>query len=194
MTPTTEIVLASSGSAAFEMRSGQTVNITSQSGVSLVAFNAGDLSERFDQARTKVYNMKLWLDIGDKLFSKLNNPMLEVVEDGFRPYGRHDLQLGPCSSEGNGGSACLENLARALVPWKIPSHSIPMPLNAFQNCSVDVVSGAIAPAPVRLSSPVALVLKAEMDLVVAVGACPIGFDAGDEPVRIVVSQSPGAKR
>lgn len=189
MTSTTEIKLAPSGSAAFEMRSGQTVSLTSQSGVSLVAFNARDMSERFDQARTKVYNMKLWLDIGDKLFSKLNNPMLEVIEDGFRPHGRHDLQLGPCSGDevSQDLAACHESLAQALAHWNIPAHSIPMALNAFQNCSVDVVSGAIAPAPVRLSTPVTLALKAEMDLVIAVGVCPIAPGRGDMPVHIAVS-------
>lgn len=186
MTSKTEIALAPGKSAAFEMRSGQAVRITSQSGMSLVAFNALDMSERFDQARTKVYNMKLWLDVDDKLFSKLNNPMMAVIEDGFRPFGRHDLQFGLCSGESEGGAKCLESLVEALAPWKIPAHAIPMALNAFQNCSVDVVSGEIAPAPVRLPSPVALVLEAEMDLVIAVAVCPAGSDAGASPVLIVV--------
>ena len=186
MTSTTEIELAPNGSAAFEVCLGQTLRITSRSSVSLVAFNARDLSERFDQARTKVYNMKLWLDLGDKLFSKLNNPMFAVIEDGFRPHGRHDIQLGLCSSAGAAEATCLESLAQALAPWNIAAHSIPMALNAFQNCSVDVVSGAIAPAPVRLSAPVTLALTAEMDLVVAVAICQVKSDSGDAQVRIAI--------
>ena len=187
MTANAQIELSPKGSSAFEMRSGQLLRISAQIGVSLVAFNAGDLSERFDQARTKVYNMKLWLDLGDKLFSKLDNPMMEVVEDGFRPYGRHDLQLGLCAGDRVNGVACLESLAQALAPWNIPSHSIPMALNAFQHCDVDAVSGAISPAPVRLPSPVTLVLKAEMHLVVAVAVCPASTDAAVPPVRVAVS-------
>ena len=44
-------------------------------------------NERFDQARTKVYNMKLWITTGDVLYSKLNNPMMTIVEDQFAGRG-----------------------------------------------------------------------------------------------------------
>ncbi len=189
MTSFAEIVLAPKEGSAFEMRAGQVIGITAQSGVSLVAFNARDLNERFDQARTKVYNMKLWLDLGDKLFSKLNNPMMTVVEDGFKPYGRHDLQLGHCAGDSADSAAVLRSLTQALAHWNIPAHSIPMPLNAFQSCEIDVVSGAITPVPVPLSSPVTLVLKAEMDLVVAVAECPAASAGNAAPVRIAVVES-----
>lgn len=184
-----EIELGAAGASAFEMRAGQVLAITAQGGVSLVAFNARDLGERFDQARTKVYNMKLWLEPGDKLFSKLDNPMMAVVEDGFRPYGRHDLQLGHCAGESAGGAACLEGLAQALAPWSIPAHAIPMALNAFQSCEVDVASGAIRPAAVHPPSPVTLRLKAEMDLVVAVAACPATAAADARAVRIALREA-----
>lgn len=189
MTSIAEIELSPKGGAAFQMRAGHSLRITARSGVSLVAFNAADLGERFDQARTKVYNMKLWLDVGDKLFSKLNNPMMVVIEDGFRPYGRHDLQLGLCSSEGEGGrTACLESLVEALAPWNIPAHSIPMSLNAFQNCNVNVASGEIAPAPVHPQPLVTLVLRAEMDLVAAVAVCQSLVAANAPPVLLAVTE------
>lgn len=184
MTAVAEIELGAAGSAALEMRAGQVLAITAQGGVSLVAFNARDLGERFDQARTKVYNMKLWLEPGDKLFSKLNNPMMTVAEDGFRPYGRHDLQLGHCLGDSDGAIACLEGLVRALAPWSIPAHAIPMALNAFQTCEVDVASGAIKPAAVHLPLPVTLTLKAEMDLVVAIAQCRAKTAADAAPARI----------
>lgn len=187
MTAVAEIELGAAGSAALEMRAGQVLAITAQGGVSLVAFNARDLGERFDQARTKVYNMKLWLEPGDKLFSKLNNPMMTVAEDGFRPYGRHDLQLGHCAGDSEGATACLEGLARALAPWSIPVHAIPMALNAFQTCEIDVASGAISPIGVQLPSPVTLKLKAEMDLVVAVAGCSAKKAADAAPARVAVT-------
>lgn len=184
MTAVAEIELGAAGSAALEMRAGQVLAITAQGGLSLVAFNARDLGERFDQARTKVYNMKLWLEPGDKLFSKLNNPLMTVVEDGFRPYGRHDLQLGHCAGDSDGATACLEGLARALAPWSIPAHAIPMALNAFQTCEIDVATGAIKPVSVHLPTPVTLTLKAEMDLVVAIAQCGAKTAADAAPARI----------
>lgn len=156
---------------AGEMQAGEILRLTATSGASLVCFNRADLTERFDQARTKVYNMKLWLEPGDKLFSKLNNPMMRVVADGFAPTGRHDLQLGMCQS-------CAAGLAEALAPWKIAAHVIPMPLNAFMHADIDTASGAIVPTSIRPAAPATLELAAEMDLVVAVAACPDERAAG----------------
>lgn len=151
---------------------GATLRLTAKTGVSLVAFNAHDLTERFDQARTKVYNMKLWLEPGDKLFSKLNNPMMTVRSDGFAPRGRHDLQLGMCTAQSSSRHGCLENLTAALTPWAIAAHHVPMPLNAFQHAQIDTKSGLIRRTTVRPDVPVALELVADMDLVVAAAACP----------------------
>ena len=177
-----EIEIARNSAWAAEVQAGQVLRVTARSGVSLVAFNRKDPSERFDQARTKVYNMKLWLEPGDKLFSKLNNPMLTVVSDGFAPIGRHDLQLGMCAG-------CLDSLAAALAPWRISADVIPMPLNAFQHAAVDVVSGAIAPTSVRPSSPMCLELKADIDLIVAAAACPDPLCAdATSPVGIVICE------
>jgi uncharacterized protein YcgI (DUF1989 family) len=156
---------------ARRVNAGQLLRVSATSPVSIVAFNAVDLSERFDQARTKVYNMKLWLEPGDKLYSKLNNPMLTVVSDSFAPAGRHDLQLGACVMSGLDSGTCFESLATVLAPWKIVPHNVPMPLNAFQHVEIDCVSGKLEPTHVRLESPAVLDLAAEIDLVVAAVTC-----------------------
>src|SRR5207237_8224785 len=90
-----EVVPKNSG-AAFEMRRGQRLRIAGKSIVDCVAFNLHDLNERFDQARTKTNQVKIFISTGDTLFSKRNNPMLTIVEDTFAE-GRHDLQKGMCS-------------------------------------------------------------------------------------------------
>ena len=177
---------------AARMAGGYTLRISAAGGVSLVCFNAADLTERFDQARTKVYNMRLWITAGEQLFSKLNNPMMAMVADGFAGIGRHDLQYGMCSgpllaraaAEGvparyahmKGRPApvhgCHESLAAALQPWGIPPERIPMPLNLFQHTEIDTASGTIRPRPVRPTTPATVDLRAMMDLVVAVATCP----------------------
>ncbi len=103
------------------MRRGEVLRLTARSIVSLVCFNADDLSERFDQARTKVYNMAVWAGAGDKLYSKLNNPMMAFRSDGFAGHGRHDLQLGFGAAARLAGLPAppdaRQRLAQSLEPW-----------------------------------------------------------------------------
>src|SRR5919197_909907 len=90
-----EVVPKNSG-AAFEIKQSQRLRITGKSIVDFVAFNLDDLNERFDQARTKTNQAKIFISTGDTLYSKRNSPMLTIVEDTFTE-GRHDLQKGMCS-------------------------------------------------------------------------------------------------
>src|SRR5687768_14334036 len=151
-----QVVPKNSG-AAFEIKKGQRLRIAGRSIVDFVAFNLHDLSERFDQARTKTNQVKIFVSTGDILYSKRNNPMLTIVEDTFKE-GRHDLQKGMCSSKrfqmvAEGQSkrvfaegvdinpkkaedipdhGCWENLSDALKPWNILPDDVPSPFNIFQ--------------------------------------------------------------
>ena len=80
---------------SFVVRRGQQLRIHAESIVDVVVFNHANLRERFDQARTKANQAKLFLTTGDVLYSKFNHVMMTIVEDTFR--GRHDLQYGFCS-------------------------------------------------------------------------------------------------
>jgi len=185
-----DIVASNTGWAAM-IDKGDVLRVTAMTGVSLICFNAADLSERFDQARTKVYNMRIWIGEGEQLYSKLNNPMMTMAADGFAPLGRHDLQFGMTSGQILATAAregrparwahlrgrnvpeqgCHENLVAALAPWKIAAHDIPMPLNLFQHSEIDTATGFIRASVLRPEKPVSVDLRAEMDLVVAVSAC-----------------------
>ena len=79
-----EVIPKNSG-AAFELRQGQRLRIVGKSIVDFVAFNLHDLAERFDQARTKTNQVKIFISTGDTLYSKRNNPMLTIVQGYF--YG-----------------------------------------------------------------------------------------------------------
>jgi uncharacterized protein YcgI (DUF1989 family) len=89
-------IMPKNSGAAFEVLRGQRVRIAGRSIVDFVAFNLRDLTERFDQARTKTNQVKIFISAGDVLYSKRNNPMMTIVEDTFTE-GRHDLQKGMCS-------------------------------------------------------------------------------------------------
>lgn len=174
------------------MKKGQILRIKAKTIVDFACINLHNLNERFDQARTKVYNMKIWISTGDQLFSKLNNPMMTIVEDQFSGCGYHDLQYGTCSGpryarakeEGRLNQyhhgddipipdhGCWENLIDGFSEWKISPELIPSPLNLFQHVEIDVESGKINHSPNRPSDPIYVDFQAEMDLAVAASACP----------------------
>ena len=188
---------------------GQVLRLTAMTIIDMVAFNANDLTERLDQARTKVYNLNLFLTAGQKVFSKHNNHMMTMIEDGFAGLGTHDLQFGMCGrarhrlaqAEGrlgeyqHGGDVklpdhgCAENLTQAVAPYGIPYADIPSPINLFQNMEIDQRTGAMRRTPVRPERPVAVEFQAEMDLLVAFSACPdLASPTGGKEVKATIYQ------
>jgi len=192
----TRIVEKNSG-ATIEVKKGQRLRIAGKSIVDFVAFNLHDLTERFDQARTKTNQVKIFISTGDILYSKRNNPMLIIVEDTFKE-GRHDLQKGMCSRKrfemvAQGGSkrvfaegvdinpkkaeeipdhGCWENLSEAVKPWNISPDDVPSPFNVFQCMRIDPESGIMYDTLIRPKDEARVDFRAEMDCLVVVSACP----------------------
>ena len=175
-----------------EMTRGQILRLTAMTIIDFACVNLHNIDERFDQARTKVYNMKIWISTGDVLYSKLNNPMMTIIEDQFAGQGYHDLQYGTCSGpryarareEGRLNQyhhgddipipdhGCWENLIDGFRPWGVPPEYIPSPLNVFQHVDITTKTGEIRHTPNRPKEPIYVDFRAEMDLVVAASACP----------------------
>jgi uncharacterized protein YcgI (DUF1989 family) len=187
-----------------EMKKGQVIRITATTTVDLVAFNLHNLMERFDQARTKVYNMKIFISTGDKLMGRANQHMMTIVEDGYKD-GTHDLQKGMCSGyrfqlakqEGRlreyypreikeiPDHGCWENLSKALAPYNIAPEDIPSPLNLNQTMKIDGVTGKMEHTQIRPKPGTYVDLRAEMDLLVAFSACP-DLPVGGKPVDVMI--------
>lgn len=191
-----KIVPKNSG-AALELKKGQRLRVAGKSIVDFVAFNLADLSERFDQARTKTNQVKIFISTGDILYSKRNNPMLTIVEDTFTE-GRHDLQKGMCSrkrfemvawgqskrvfaegvdinprkAEDIPDHGCWENLSDAVKPWNILPDDVPSPFNIFQCMRIDPDTGVMYDTTIRPKGEAHVDFRAEMDLLVAASACP----------------------
>ncbi len=191
-----EVVPKNSGKA-FIVKEGQRLRVAGRTVVDFVAFNLHNLRERFDQARTKTNQVKIFISTGDQLVSKLNNPLLTIVEDTFKE-GKHDLQKGMCSKKrfelvAKGAAkrvfaegvdmnpqkpedipdhGCLENLTEALKSWDIPPEDIPSPFNIFQTMRIDPETGAMFDTMIRPKDEAHVDLRAEMDCLVAVSACP----------------------
>jgi len=201
--------VAKNSGAAFEVKRGQRLRIAGRSIVDFVAFNLHDLTERFDQARTKTNQVKIFISAGDVLYSKRNNAMLTIVEDTFKE-GRHDLQKGMCSRKrfemvAHGQSkrvfaegvdinpktieeipdhGCWENLSAALKPWNILPDDVPSPFNIFQCMRIDPETGIMYDTMIRPKDEAYVDFRAEMDLLVAASACP---ESGrGQPIRMEV--------
>lgn len=191
-----EIVPRNSG-ASFEVRRGQRIRVSGRTVIDFVAFNLHNTRERFDQARTKTNQAKLFISTGDILYSKLNSPMLTIVEDTF-VGGKHDLQKGMCSrerfrlvAEGKAkrvfaegvdlnpktpaeipDHGCWENLISGLEGREIPDEDIPSPFNIFQDMKIDPDTGRLMDTTVRPPTIAHVDMRAEMDCLVAISTCP----------------------
>jgi uncharacterized protein YcgI (DUF1989 family) len=190
-------IIAKNSGAAFQLIKGQRLRIAGRSIVDFVAFNLHDLTERFDQARTKTNQAKIFVSTGDILYSKRNNPMLTILEDTFAE-GHHDLQKGMCSRKrfemvaqgksqrlfAEGGDmnpkrpedipdhGCWENLSNAVAPWRIAPDDVPSPFNIFQCMRIDPQTGVMYDTMLRPKDEAYVTFRAEMDLLAAASACP----------------------
>ena len=173
----TQTIAAASG-AGLRLRRGDQLKIIDplggQSG-DLAAFSA-DGSQRLSSGRTFDYGGKVYVSTGDVLWSDRSNPMLTIVADEI---GRHDLLYAPCSLEmyrmqyGVTGyhANCHDNLCTALRELGIQPEPLPSTLNFFMDARV-AADGKLSFVPPRSRAGDSMVLRAEMDLVVALSSCP----------------------
>ena len=189
---------------AYVVKKGQTVRVSGRTIVDFVAFNHQNLRERFDQARTKASQDKIFITKGDHLASKANRPMLRIVEDTYTE-GTHDLEKGMCSTSSYQIKAklgkldqhqhraigeipdhgCWENLSEALKPWGIAKEDIPNPFNIFMTMEIDGRTGKLAHTETRPSSVAHVDMEAVMDCLIGISACPDTM-VGAKPVDVTI--------
>jgi len=152
----------------------------------LFAYSA-DGRERLSNGRTFDYGGKIYLSTGDVLWSDRSSPMLTIVAD---EVGRHDFLYAPCSREmyriqyGATGDHpnCHDNLSAALRELGIDAPVLPAAFNFFMN--VDVVDGGrLVIAPPRSRAGDSFVVRAEMDLAIALSSCPASLCNGGRAPR-----------
>ena len=202
-----ELVPANTGWAG-EIKQGQVLRITATTTVDFVCFDRQNLRERFDQARTKVYNMTIFVSTGHKLMSKSNQHLMTIVYDGWSG-GHHDLQKGTCSAsrfqlarlEGKiqqyykrdwepPDHGCWENLSGVLEPYGIAPEDVPSPFNLNQHMEIDAATGKMEHTTHRPEPGSYVDLRAERDLLVAFSACP-DPPVGGKDVRVAILEEAG---
>ncbi len=74
-----DVVIPMISGKSFVLKTEQRIRIHAESIVDFVAFNHNNLRERFDQARTKANQVKVYISTGDVLYSKINSIMMTIV-------------------------------------------------------------------------------------------------------------------
>ena len=142
----------------------------------MLAFNRHDIGEVISSGRSLDYASKIYLTIGDPLYSNRSNVMLEIVADDV---GRHDFLLTPCSKDTfriiygdvDPHRGCFGNLAVALAPFGVTQDMIPTAFNVFMNVPVDGTTGALTVEAPLSKAGDAIMFKAKMDLIIGLTAC-----------------------
>ena len=150
----------------------------------LVAFSH-DGTQRLSNGRTFDYGGKLYLSTGDVLWSDRSSPMLTIIADAV---GRHDFLYAPCSIEmyrtqyGVTGyhANCYDNLCSALRAVGLEPEPLPTAFNFFMNVAI-AADGHLIIAPPTSRAGDSITLRAEMDLAIALSACPAATCNGGEP-------------
>jgi uncharacterized protein len=182
-------VIPAAGGAGLRLKRGDRLRIIDSEGGQtgdMVAFSA-DGRERLSNGRTFDYGGTIRVSTGSVLWSDRSSPMMTIVSDDV---GRHDFLYTACSLEMyriqhnvEGYHAnCSDNLRAALRELGIEPDPLPTPLNVFMNVEIGA-DGRIAVVPPLCRRGDALVLRAEMDLAVALSACPASTCNGGAPSR-----------
>ena len=142
------------------------------------AFFADDPAEHHSAHHTRAVVDRLFPLPGEQFVTNRRRPILTLEEDNTS--GIHDMLIAACDParyEGLGvegwHASCEENLHRALEALDaqpIPRFA-PQPINLFMNTPARA-DGTIEWLPAETKAGDHVVLRAELDVIVAVSACP----------------------
>jgi uncharacterized protein YcgI (DUF1989 family) len=156
------------------------------------AFNAGDLDEHLSAMHTRVWVNKLCPGLGESFHTNHRRPILQLVED---TCGVHDLLTAACDEHRyrlygvqSDHPSCAGNLRQAMKPYAAGRIHIPQPVNFFMKVGV-FPDGRVETGPNPSKPGDSVLLKAWIDCVVAISACPQEFNpvAGWYPTELGVA-------
>ncbi|MBT6204196.1 MAG: urea carboxylase-associated family protein [Alphaproteobacteria bacterium] len=173
-----QTVPASGGKAA-HVKKGQHIKIINTHGEQVVdtwAFNAEDTTEYMAMDATRAYNQRMSPLVGDHLVTYKRRPILTLVED--TSPGRHDTQMAACDQwryhllgvEGYHKN-CADNLSHSMGELGAKETHTPAPLNLFMNIPWQP-DGTLSFDPPLTKAGDYVVLRAEIDCIVAMSSCP----------------------
>jgi uncharacterized protein YcgI (DUF1989 family) len=140
------------------------------------AFRADDVSEYHSAEHTRAYVSRLFPRPGEPFVTNRRRPILWLEEDASP--GVHDMLCAACDPERYTGlgvdgwhASCQENLRRAMAALGHDRVEVPQPINLFMNIPVRE-GGELGWEPAPTTPGDAVTLRAEIDCIVVVSACP----------------------
>jgi len=163
---------------ALRLEAGQRLRVVNTHGgqvVDMWAFCTG-ADEHMSMPHSVVTLGRIKPSVGDRLYSNLRRPVLQLVED--TSPGTHCMLFAACDQARYAllgvkehHDNCADNLRGAVAPLGIALPYIPTPLNLFMNThfhehrAMEVVAPEAKPGD-------AVTFRAERDCIIALSACP----------------------
>ena len=173
-----EILVPGGQARATRVETGQLVEIINVQGrqvCDLIAFNVEDFAEHLSPSHTRSMLGRLTLGVEDCLYTNTRAAILEIEED---TVGSHDTLIAACDYRRYeldyglpGHRNCRANFAETLEPYGIGYLQVADPINLFQNTPVEA-DGSLGMEVSAAGAGDRVVLRASMDALVAVSACP----------------------
>ncbi|MEE9300072.1 MAG: urea carboxylase-associated family protein [Alphaproteobacteria bacterium] len=169
---------ARKGKAALVSK-GQSVKLINTHGTQVVdtwAFNKIDMTEFMSMEHTRTALSAIIPKVGDAMVTNRRRPILTLVED--TSPGIHDTLCAACDRyryellgvKGHHDN-CTDNLRAGLDELGLKAPGTPAPWNMFMNIPV-APDHSIAFEPTVSKAGDYVLLRAEMDLVIAFSSCP----------------------
>lgn len=164
---------------ACRLSRGQAIRIINTHGAQVVdtwAFSAEDLTEFMSMEHIRATLTRIFPRRGDHLVSNRRRPILHFEED--TSPGIHDTLIAACDDYRYGLLGCTEyhdnctdNLHAGMRQIGLRAPECPSPLNLWMNIPVDAEGRTAWGEPVSKPGDY-VVLRAAMDCVIAMSACP----------------------
>jgi uncharacterized protein YcgI (DUF1989 family) len=164
---------------AVRLRKGQVIRIINTHGSQVCdtwAFNSTDLAEFMSMEHVRAWIDRIVPQPGDALVTNQRRPILTMLSD--TSPGVHDTLIAPCDLSRYRTLGveiyhdnCADNLRMALSAIGLRSGEVPCALNLWMNIPVDR-KNAIQWLPPVSQAGDHVELRAEMDCVLVMSACP----------------------
>jgi uncharacterized protein len=152
------------------------VDVKGRQVADLFAFNTHDVSEHHSAMHTRAAVDRLLPRVGEAFMTNRRRPILTLERDDTPAV--HDMLIAPCDPERYQGlgvdgwhASCQENLERAMRGFGHDGICIPQSINLFMNIPV-AQDGSLGWEPAPTEPGDSITLRAEMDCIVVVSACP----------------------
>ena len=152
------------------------VDVEGKQVADLFAFNAADVDEFHSAMHTRAVLSRLFPRVGEAFVTNRRRPILTLQADDSPAV--HDMLIAPCDPERYRGlgvegwhASCRENLALAMRGLGHDRICSPASVNLFMNIPVST-DGLLGWDPARTGAGDSVTLRAEMDAIVVVSACP----------------------